>query len=200
MFSKVVDVAKSLKSYMLLEYRIPTYEERANVYKQQALMGSFRMGATIDKEHGVDSIRDIVETTSITLPPRNQIEFVQDTQGNYFIKISDGTYNPIDLYPSKELLRTSKNYKKLSRNVWKRYLREPIELLRLGPIGYKFDLILFSINDLGFFMCLQFEGLRREVVRLSESVESLSESLESLVTAIKPLDKLLEDATRQLPD
>lgn len=170
-----------LKSSMLLEKRAAEYRERAEYYKKRAIIESIKEGFHIDLEKGVDLI-DVTETTAITFPGSNQIEFARDDRGVYFARIECGKYYPINIEPPEHLLRKGEEQEELARSFWKRLKREPYELTS-APLIYYLEDLTFTLSDSVF----KFE------LALLKGLEPLTDLEETLDRKVNQLEKKNED-------
>ncbi len=140
-----LSILSQLKSYLLLEYRIPVYWERSEFYKLQAIIESIKEGIDINPENSVDLI-DITETTTPSTSDYSQITFARDKDGIIFAKIEGNTYHPIDITHPNNLLNRSIEYEKLCKSFWRRIKEEPYEFL-LGEKWFKFEKSLYAVSD-----------------------------------------------------
>lgn len=181
MLSRIAGIARALKSYLALEHRTPVYMERADYYRQQAVMESVKNSVHIDRDKGVDSI-DIAETTAITLPNDRgrQVEFAIDRNGIYFARIEGGKYFPIDIKPSEDLLEKARHFEEASRSYLRRLLREPKEYFHFGRIMYSLDHIRYDLSDIVFRLEQLAEKLQQSVEPPQQSIEPLEQTVRKL--------------------
>lgn len=190
MLSRTGEMLRKLKSYLFLEHRIPTYQQRAEYYKQRAILESMKEGVFIDPDKAVDII-DVTETTSIALPTGNQVEFARDSNGIYFAKIEGSKYYPIDTKFPEVLLESSREYEKLSRNFWRRLLREPYERT-LGPTMFELETEVIGLSDSFFRLYLTIDSFTR---RLQSMTENLNQSTEHFEKTVRELPESEENTS-----
>jgi len=180
MSSRIVAIGKKIKSYLLLEDRIPVYLERADYFRGRAILESIKSGVRVDRNEGVELI-DVAETTAITLPDKSKVEFARDKNDIYFARIEGSKFYPIDIVLAEELLDQSREYEILSQSFWRRYLRGSREEF-LESLKFELRKIPDNISDSTFqlnFMIQYFtselrgvvEDFRSSVVDLEQKVK-----------------------------
>lgn len=179
MLSNVVETARRIKSYLSLKHRIPTYMERADYYRQRAILESVKNGVRIDRDKGVDLI-DVTDATAIKLPNGNQIEFARNGDGIRFARIEGGKYYPIDTNPSEDLLEKSRYFERLTKSYWMRLLREPSEFFYIGSIIHSLDVIKDTIYDSNVTLELLMEALKKASNDPQQSTEPLEQTVREL--------------------
>jgi len=178
MLSRIVDIAKAVITYLPLKHRIPTYTERADYYRQRAILESMKNGVRIDSNNGEDLID--AETTAITLPNDKHIEFAWDSNGIYFARIEDGKYYPIDIKPSEDLLKKARRFEKLSGSYWRRAFHEYFELVPYEPAIFSIDRANDSVSDFNFILEDFVKNLEQSTELLEQKVRELPRGVEKL--------------------
>lgn len=180
MLSGIVNAAKGVKSRLLLEYSKSIYEERADYYRQRAIIESVKRGHHIDRDNGVDLIYG--ETTALKLPNGNQIEFARNSEGIFFARIEGSKYYPIDIEPSERLLEKARVNERLSRNYFRRLLMEPKEFSGIGIFLYDLEGFFHEFGDTLFEFSLLFENLEKIV---KETTEPTNKNMNDMVKKLE---------------
>lgn len=185
MLSRIVDGVRGVKSYLLLEHKIPVYMERSEYLRQRAILESVKDGGLIDLDKGVDLI-DVTETTAILLHNGKQIEFARNKDGIYFARIEGGKYYPIDTEPSEDLLKGSREYEDLSKSFWRRFLKEPYERI-FGPATFGLQTVSYGLSDITFQLHLTIKTQERIYSMLETAIKNQQEIAETLEQKVRGL-------------
>lgn len=114
-----------ITSALTLQHRVPEYQRRAGLLRQQAIMASISEGVLIDGSEGVDLIEH--SQTSIVPVGNRELEFAIENDGICFARIKGGKYYKLDTSLSEDLLKESREYERLAKSIFRRIINEPYE-------------------------------------------------------------------------